>query len=52
MNVITKSGTNELHGTAYDNLVNTALNATPAYLRVKRHSPERLNYGQRSRVWI
>jgi len=35
VNVVTKSGTNDLHGTAYDYLVNTALNATPAYLGVK-----------------
>ena len=35
VNVVTKSGTNGLHGTAYDYLVNTALNATPAYLGVK-----------------
>ena len=35
MNVVTKSGTNDLHGTAYDYLVNTALNATPPYLGVK-----------------
>jgi hypothetical protein len=35
VNVITKSGTNSLHGSAYDYLVNTALNATPAYLGVK-----------------
>lgn len=35
VNVVTKSGTNGLHGSAYDYLVNTALNATPAYLGVK-----------------
>src|SRR5579864_2354321 len=35
VNVVTKSGTNGLHGTAYDYLVNTALNATPAYLGEK-----------------
>ncbi len=35
VNVITKSGTNDLHGTVYDYLVNTALNATPAYVGVK-----------------
>src|SRR6202041_567850 len=35
VNVVTKSGTNDLHGTVYDYLVNTALNATPAYLGVK-----------------
>src|SRR5580658_674308 len=35
VNVVTKSGTNDLHGTAYDYLVNTALNATPSYLGVK-----------------
>ena len=35
VNVITKSGTNGLHGSGYDYLVNTALNATPAYLGVK-----------------
>lgn len=35
VNVITKSGTNDLHGTVYDYLVNTALNATPSYLGVK-----------------
>jgi len=35
VNVVTKSGTNSLHGTGYDYLVNTALNATPAYLGVK-----------------
>jgi len=35
VNVVTKSGTNDLHGTVYDYLVNTALNATPSYLGVK-----------------
>src|SRR5215469_15274409 len=35
VNVVTKSGTNSLHGSGYDYLVNTALNATPAYLGVK-----------------
>ena len=30
-----KSGGNDLHGTVYDYLVNTALNATPGYLGVK-----------------
>jgi len=35
VNVITKSGTNDLHGTVYDYLVNSALNATPSYLGVK-----------------
>src|ERR1700733_9431315 len=35
VNVVTKSGTNALHGTAYDYLVNTALNATPSYIGVK-----------------
>jgi hypothetical protein len=31
VNVVTKSGTNDLHGTAYDYLVNTALNASQPY---------------------
>src|SRR5579864_5308705 len=35
VNVVTKSGTNSLHGSGYDYLVNTALNATPAYLGEK-----------------
>jgi hypothetical protein len=35
VNVVTKSGTNDIHGTAYDYLVNTALNATPAYVGTK-----------------
>jgi len=35
VNVVTKSGTNGLHGSVYDYLVNTSLNATPAYLGVK-----------------
>ena len=35
VNVVTKSGGNALHGTAYDYLVNTALNAAPAYLGVR-----------------
>ncbi len=35
VNVVTKSGTNDIHGTVYDYLVNTALNATPSYLGVK-----------------
>ena len=35
VNVITKSGTNDFHGTVYDYLVNTALNAAPAYVGTK-----------------
>jgi len=35
VNVVTKSGTNDIHGSAYDYLVNTALNATPAYVGTK-----------------
>src|SRR5580658_7914963 len=35
VNVITKSGTNALHGTAYDYLVNTALNAAQPYTGLK-----------------
>jgi Carboxypeptidase regulatory-like domain/TonB dependent receptor len=35
VNVVTKSGTNDLHGTVYDYLVNSALNATPSYVGVK-----------------
>jgi hypothetical protein len=35
VNVITKSGTNDLHGTGYDYLVNTDLNAAQAYLGVR-----------------
>jgi hypothetical protein len=35
VNVVTKSGTNSLHGTVYDYLVNSALNATPSYVGVK-----------------
>jgi Carboxypeptidase regulatory-like domain len=31
VNVVTKSGTNDLHGTVYDYLVNTALNAAQPY---------------------
>jgi len=35
VNVITKSGTNALHGTAYDYLVNRALNAAQPYTGLK-----------------
>ncbi len=35
VNVVTKSGTNDLHGTVYDYLVNTALNAAQPYTGVK-----------------
>jgi hypothetical protein len=35
VNVITKSGTNQLHGTGYDYLVNTALNAAQPYTGLK-----------------
>lgn len=35
VNVITKSGTNALHGTGYDYLVNTALNAAQPYTGLK-----------------
>jgi hypothetical protein len=35
VNVITKSGTNSLHGTGYDYLVNTALNAAQPYTGLK-----------------
>jgi hypothetical protein len=35
VNVVTKSGTNDLHGTAYDYLVNTALNAAQPYTGLK-----------------
>src|SRR5580658_6241697 len=35
VNVVTKSGTNELHGTGYDYLVNTALNAAQPYTGLK-----------------
>ncbi len=35
VNVVTKSGTNALHGTAYDYLVNTALNAAQPYTGLK-----------------
>ena len=35
MNVVTKSGTNDLHGTGYDYLVNTALNAAQPYTGLK-----------------
>ncbi len=35
VNVVTKSGTNDLHGTLYDYLVNTALNAAQPYTGLK-----------------
>ena len=35
VNVVTKSGTNDLHGTVYDYLVNTALNAAQPYTGLK-----------------
>ncbi len=35
VNVVTKSGTNSLHGTAYDYLVNTALNAAQPFTGLK-----------------
>ena len=35
MNVVTKSGTNDLHGTGYDYLVNKALNAAQPYTGLK-----------------
>ncbi len=35
VNVITKSGTNDIHGTGYDYLVNTDLNAAQPYTGVK-----------------
>ncbi len=35
VNVVTKSGTNDIHGTAYDYLVNTALNAAQPYTGLK-----------------
>ncbi len=35
VNVVTKSGTNQLHGTGYDYLVNTALNAAQPYTGLK-----------------
>src|SRR3984885_12618356 len=35
VNVVTKSGTNALHGTAYDYLVNTSLNAAQPYTGLK-----------------
>ena len=41
VNVVTKSGTNAFHGTVYDYLVNTALNAAQPYTGTeKRDSPE------------
>ena len=52
VNVVTKSGTNDLHGTGYDYLVNTALNAAQPYTGAEeRDSPERLRiHGRRSRL--
>ena len=44
MNVVTKSGTNDLHGTVYDYLVNTSLNAAPSYLGV-RNAIHQNDYG-------
>ena len=52
VNVVTKSGTNDLHGTVYDYLVNNALNAAPALPgNEERDSPERLRlHRRRSRL--
>jgi hypothetical protein len=53
VNVVTKSGTNNLHGTAYDYLVNTSLNAAPAYLGVRNaiHQND-LGFTVGGPVWI
>jgi len=53
VNVVTKSGTNDLHGTVYDYLVNTSLNAAPAYLGV-RNAIHQNDYGLTAGgpVWI
>ena len=52
VNVVTKSGTNALHGTVYDYLVNRALNAAQPYTGTEeRDSPERLRiHSRRSRL--
>jgi hypothetical protein len=53
VNVVTKSGTNDLHGTVYDYLVNTSLNASQAYLGV-RNAIHQNDYGLTAGgpVWI
>jgi len=53
VNVVTKSGTNDLHGTVYDYLVNTSLNAAQPYLGV-RNAIHQNDYGLTAGgpVWI
>src|ERR1039458_4621505 len=53
VNVISKSGTNDLHGNAYDYLVNTALNPAPAHRGVRNavHQND-LGFTVGGPVWI